>query len=290
MENLNPYLNYSKEDFEKFNTYAEKILNNEIHLIGKPLYDFYEMVSNEKVHSETEKQTIWQEAEKAQKMWFEILDLWNQEELNLAESFMMYFNYPLNKTLVGSVIKTEPVKIPFEEADIPNVPIEVLQKYLCPPAYVPQDIEIEFNRYRYAFEEYIWDRLNSMACFYAIEKEKLKTDYVANPNSNNEVFCYNIEGYTKYYLDSFNLRNTSKGAVLGDLVSSKWFHTAYVDGLSDEHGGDCTAFPVSCMRCHAEEMFSIPYTARWGKSKGNSMIMRIINYQKEMKEKQENNT
>lgn len=287
MKNLNPYLDYKKEDFENFNKYAEEILNNEIHLIGKPLYDFYQMISNNGNYSEPEKQKIWQEAEKSQKMWFEILDLWNQEKFNLAESFMIHFNYPLKKTLLESVIKTEPVKIPFEEEDIPNIPIEVLQKYLSPTAYIPTDIEIEFNRYRFAFEEYVWDRLHSMSCFYSIQKEKLEKDYVENPNSSNETFCYNIENHTKYYLEVFNLRNTFKGAVLEDLVSSKWFQTAYVNGLSDEHGGDCTAFAVSCMRCHAEEMFSIPHTARWSKSKGYSMIMRVTNHHKKIK--QENN-
>lgn len=45
-------------------------------------------------------------------------------------------------------------------------------------------------------------------------------------------------------------------------------HDHYVQELLSSHGGDCTCFPASCSKCHAEHMLRIDTTPGMGKYMG----------------------
>lgn len=44
------------------------------------------------------------------------------------------------------------------------------------------------------------------------------------------------------------------------------------DGLKEQHAGDCTAIACTCIRCLAESMYKIDYTANWSKHEGHRLL------------------
>jgi hypothetical protein len=55
------------------------------------------------------------------------------------------------------------------------------------------------------------------------------------------------------------------------------------DYLDDMHGGDCTAFASTCMRCFAESKFKIPSTVNWSKGEGYKMENEFFDLKKKLK-------
>lgn len=152
----------------------------------------------------------------------------------------------------------------------------VYEEKLNPPAYQPTDDEIALAKARYAFENEIWEVVYYLKMYIdCLEGNEMKHPY------NKE----NVEKYAKNALKEWDeaLNKWNDDNDIWDcFISAEWFKAAYIDSLSDFHGGDCTAFPASCPRCHAEAMFKIPYTATWGKSDGYKMEQAFL---KDLKEK-----
>lgn len=137
------------------------------------------------------------------------------------------------------------------------------EERLNPPVYQPSKDEIALAKARYVMEEKVWDIV------YCLEQ------YIDILEGKEAQYPYTKESITKEAKDSLELWNTAldKNIDIWDaLVSPEWFKSAYIDTLSEGHGGDCTALPGSCMRCHAEGMFKIPYTANWSKHEGYRLL------------------
>ena len=50
------------------------------------------------------------------------------------------------------------------------------------------------------------------------------------------------------------------------------FKASSLADLADNHGGDCTAVPCGCIRCHAEDLYDLPSTVTWvGKHEGSRL-------------------
>lgn len=152
----------------------------------------------------------------------------------------------------------------------------VYEEKLNPPAYQPTDDEISLAKARYAFENEIWEVVYYLKMYIdCLEGKEMRHPYTKE----------NVEKYAKDAWKDWDealSKWTDDNEIWDCLVSPEWFKAAYVDSLSDFHGGDCTAFPASCPRCHAEGMFKIPYTANWGKSEGYKMEQAFL---KDLKEK-----
>ena len=152
----------------------------------------------------------------------------------------------------------------------------IYEEKLNPPAYQPTEHEIALAKARYAFENEIWETVYYLKMYIdSLEGHEVKHPYTKE----------NVEKYAKDALKEWDealSKWTDDNDIWDCLVSSEWFKAAYVDSLSDFHGGDCTAFPSSCPRCHAEGMFKIPYTANWSKSEGYKMEQAFL---KDLKEK-----
>ena len=66
-----------------------------------------------------------------------------------------------------------------------------------------------------------------------------------------------------YYMDE----DDGKSTKLDQRVQT--LHEYYVADLLSSHGGDCTCFPASCSKCHAESMLGIDTIPGMGKHIGN---------------------
>jgi hypothetical protein len=55
------------------------------------------------------------------------------------------------------------------------------------------------------------------------------------------------------------------------LVSKEYMEN-FKQGIEEMHGGNCTAYPCSCMRCLSETYYKLPNSVTWGKSKGSSLL------------------
>lgn len=141
---------------------------------------------------------------------------------------------------------------------------------IIPPAYIPSKEEIALAAARYAMENDVWETI-----YYA----RMQIDTL---NGKEPIFPYTKESIQKSYeraiknWDESLEKWTDDNEMWECLVDMEWFEKIYVASLSDMHSGDCTAFPASCSRCHAEEIFKIPYTAKWGKSEGYKIYHQYI--------------
>lgn len=61
------------------------------------------------------------------------------------------------------------------------------------------------------------------------------------------------------------------------------FKKNHIEHLSEAHCGDCTCAPAPCLRCHAEELYKIPYTATWCKSCEFYLYKDCEHHKKEVK-------
>lgn len=144
------------------------------------------------------------------------------------------------------------------------------EEQLSPPAYQPSSEEIALAKARYVFENNIWE------IFYYLG---LYIDFLEGKSLSFPDTEENVKKRAKASINFWekSLEKWDDNNNIWDcFLSDEWFKAAYVDGLSDTHGGDCTAYAGSCMRCHAEQMFKIPYTANWDKHKGYKMYQAYI--------------
>lgn len=149
---------------------------------------------------------------------------------------------------------------------------------LSPPPYQPSNHEIELAKARYAIEDEIWEIVHSLSLYISFLKgEELKYPYtkeILTKNANRALETWNTA--MDNWKDGVDLWNV--------LIDTEWFKEVYIDSLDSLHCGDCTAFPASCSRCHAEGMFKIPYTANWSKSEGSKLFSE---YRKDWERKKE---
>lgn len=141
------------------------------------------------------------------------------------------------------------------------------EERLNPPVYQPSKAEISLAKARYVMDEKVWDII------YCLEQ------YIGILEGKEAEYPYTKESITKEAKESLELWNTALDKnidIWEALVKPEWFKSAYIDSLSDGHGGDCTALPGSCMRCHAEAMFNIPSTVTWGKHEGYALLQHYI--------------
>jgi hypothetical protein len=149
---------------------------------------------------------------------------------------------------------------------------EILNK----PNYLPSSTEIALAKARYAVDEHIWDVVTSLELYIqSLEGKKMDFPYTV------ESVKLDADRSLKAWHAAQECWDNDKD--LWDyFVSDEWFKKAYVDSLSEIHGGDCTALPGSCCRCHAEAMFKIPSTVTWNKHDGYRLFQR---YTQDYKEK-----
>jgi hypothetical protein len=137
------------------------------------------------------------------------------------------------------------------------------QEILNPPAYEPSENEIKLAKARYGMENDIWEMMHSLIQYYELTKGKeLNFPYT------KEI----VEKEAERSIEKWNkCMNRWDEDIIEAFVDDSWFRTVYVNGLSDIHSGDCTGFPSSCSRCHAEELFGVPSTVKWGKAEGHRL-------------------
>lgn len=160
----------------------------------------------------------------------------------------------------------------------------IYEEKLNPPSYIPSIEEIKLAKARYAFDNNIWEIVHSLIQYKdLVEGKALQFPYtkqMVEEKANKAVEYWNK-----------SLQKWSDDNDMWDcFVNEQWFKAAYIDGLNDYHGGDCTAFASSCPRCHAEDMFKIPCTVTWGKAEGHKMdkaFWQDVKEKRELKEQQE---
>jgi hypothetical protein len=137
------------------------------------------------------------------------------------------------------------------------------QEILNPPAYEPSESEIKLAKARYAMENNIWEMIHFLIQHYELTKGK-EPSYPYTKEMVEKEAERSIERWNKYM-------NRWNDDIIEAFVDNDWFKTVYIYGLSDIHSGDCTGFPSSCSRCHAEELFGITSTVKWGKAEGQRL-------------------
>lgn len=278
MENrINPYWEMSAGELQKMVDALENILNNQFIQMLMPVYHFYEFKTLGIMPEGMNEDLIIKECMTQRKIWDTIYDDWNQKDLSLSDSFLNYFYSHLNTQF--KKVETPPIKYLTQE-DVMAMSLEETNQFLAPKYYVPSEIEIVYRQFVYSFEEPLWDIIMSFFTFF--EKTMDEAGFVEFSKCYSSIFAENIIYKHKDFLEI--LENVNKPRrILECLTDTNWFHRVYVDGLSDSHAGDCTAFACSCMRCHAEEMFKVPDTAIWNKAVGSALIHRNMNLRNSLK-------
>lgn len=163
----------------------------------------------------------------------------------------------------------------------------VYEDKLNPPSYIPSEDEIKLAKARYAFENEIWEIIYSLSMYIdLLHGKELQFPYTKEM----------VENEAKNSLEHWHtsLKKWNDDNDMWDcFIDSNWFKIAYIDSLQEYHGGDCTAFPASCPRCHAEAMFKINNTVTWGKAEGYRMekaFFKDVKEKRELKEQEQNVT
>lgn len=155
------------------------------------------------------------------------------------------------------------------------------QEILNPPAYEPSESDIKLAKARYAMENNIWEMMHSLIQYYELSKGK-EPSFPYTKETVEKEAERSIERWNKYM-------NKWDDDIIEAFIDDEWFRKVYVSGLSDIHSGDCTAFACSCSRCHAEELFGVPSTVKWGKSEGHRLWKEFSeDIDRQKKEEQEN--
>jgi hypothetical protein len=157
---------------------------------------------------------------------------------------------------------------------------EELKAKLMPPAANVDVKDITIAHARSAMNKLLWDYMYDMIIY-------LK--WLDNPEDKD------IEGWIKIRDPETTKRDAiSMAKIVWNKMQSQtddqedWdiidpsFQKYVVEALSDMHGGDCTAVACSCMRCHAEGVFKVPYTANWDKGTGYKMEQEFLNLKKKL--------
>lgn len=147
---------------------------------------------------------------------------------------------------------------------------EELKAKLMPPAPDLDEKDITIAHARAAINSLIWDYMYDMVIY-------LK--WLDNPDDDEVRGWIKIRDADRTKSDA--IRNAGflwkKIHSLEEDKYEDWdriapnFRDHVLSSLSDMHSGDCTAVACSCMRCHAEGVFKVPYTANWDKGTGYRM-------------------
>lgn len=278
-KNVSPYLNMTFKEMQESIDAMENILNKEYIELATPLYQFYDFEKNGILPEGMSEENLISESMKVREAWSKIFDLWNDSEFcGMEDGFMEVFNYPVKGGWKSKIIKF-PKKEYLKEDKIKELSLEEATNLICPPAYVPNEIEILFRRYVYTFEESLWD--SGMSAFVFFEISMKKRGVPGFEDTYAEIFGDEIGRESKNFKARLGMVG-KKEEILNSFVPKDWFKKGYVEGLSDSHCGDCTAVACACMRCHSEDMFSVPETALWGKSAGYYLLNHRMNLNKKV--------
>ena len=154
------------------------------------------------------------------------------------------------------------------------------EEILNPTPYAPSEQEISLAKARFVFDNYLVEIVDDLIQYYNVkegitkssEEEVSKTKSFAQSSikkwNEAQELWYSAE-YSANMWDYF--------------VEHDWFNRVIVQGLKEQHGGDCTAFAVTCGRCLAESYFQIPSSVSWKNNhEGNRLYQE---YAKDFKEK-----
>lgn len=157
---------------------------------------------------------------------------------------------------------------------------EELKAILMPPPPELDEKDIKIAHARHAMNDLIWDYMYDMVLY-------LK--YLDDPTDKE------IEGWIKIRdADRTRTDAISSAKAIWNKIQKQtddeedWdvvapdFKKHILNSLSDIHGGDCTAFASTCMRCHAEGVFKVPYTANWSKGEGYKMEHEFFDLKKKL--------
>lgn len=159
----------------------------------------------------------------------------------------------------------------------------IYEERLNPPSYNPSLEEIKLASARYAFDNEIFHIFHYIKMYIdSLEGKQLQFPYT------KEIVEENAKNALKKWDKSLEKWDDDND-VWDCFVNPEWFNTVYVNGLSDYHSGNCTAFACSCSRCDAEDIFKIENTVTWGKAEGSKMEYAFMNDFKQ-KKIQDNNT
>lgn len=254
--NISKYLDISVSKVEKTIENMEHILNNELFDLLLPIYYWVKLKQEGKNLSDVSDEELFNLYKKAT----ERLDLIFQrfeEYSDLVDGFLSVFEYDV-LDIQKYINYNNHECVNFTDEKINNLTKKEIIEILSPSPYEPSETEILLNNYRYAFTESIWDIFWDLPC----EENDFNQDRAIR-------FYSNVESLLEH--------RHKKEAILDKLIGQKWFVIAFVQGLSEMHGGDCTAIACSCMRCHSEEMFNIPATAIWsGKHQGSKLFSKML--------------
>lgn len=147
------------------------------------------------------------------------------------------------------------------------------QDILCPPAFEPTEDQITIAHIKCVFEDYIYGVVHSLE-HYMKMKEGNPVAWLSEDK---------ITEFAKRDLENWHesLHKWSDGddgkpktEWWESFMSREDFINDYVSGLNSMHSGDCTAFPCTCQRCYAENLFGIPNTATWGSKSTGARLYR----------------
>lgn len=140
------------------------------------------------------------------------------------------------------------------------------EEILSPPVYQPSENELIVAKAKYVFENVLWSII-----YYTTEYLKIVNEESTKSETKKEMIKKEVDRYMEKWNKGMEV--WSDEIEFWDAFLPKdWFKRAFIDSLSDTHMGDCTGFPSSCMRCHAEELFNIPNTVSWkGKGEGSKL-------------------
>lgn len=149
------------------------------------------------------------------------------------------------------------------------------EEKLNPPAYMPHSNEVMIAKARYAMQENVWDMMYNLENYIGyLETKELPKGYT------EQELASEAKRSLKKWHSALDQWDDSKD-IWDGLVEDEWFVRAFVNPLSEVHGGDCTAMAASCCRCHAEELFKIPFTANWTKHEGYALYHQYYSDYKE---------
>lgn len=152
---------------------------------------------------------------------------------------------------------------------------------LCPPAYEPTEAEVKLAFIRHIFDNYIWGYVHDMEEYYKYKEFGTVPSYWKDtPEKVVQRAERGLKDWHEYLAKWGDEEGCSDWWDCWDYEldwkddgGKPMRYSEYLkSGLSDMHLGDCTAFPATCSRCYSENMFKVPYSAKWGgKSEGSRL-------------------
>jgi hypothetical protein len=142
---------------------------------------------------------------------------------------------------------------------------EELKNKIHPPAHIPTEQE-----HRIA---YLTSCLNDIFYGDLMEINLFRTGKFLNVAKNASSITSQIEPALRHVDKIFEKwEEDGDKEIWENMIDYEKFKIDCLKYLSGYHCGDCTAVAASCMRCYAEDLYKIPYTANWNKQEGWSLL------------------